>query len=123
MADHKAKFTQVWDTPFMQPPLFNLLGPLGLNKAAEEILQGKFEPSDGTDDEIQNVIRHMIMHEDVIQKGPIRNGCTTQEFQKFWKTPRERVSSSISGIHNGHYISAAKDTYLSKLTAILSSLP
>ena len=65
----------------------------------------------------------MIMHEDIIQKGPIRNGCTTQEFQKFWKTPRERVSSSISGIHNGHYISAAKDTYLSKLTAILSSLP
>lgn len=29
----------------------------------------------------------------------------------------------MSGLHNGHYIAAAHDTYLSKLTATLSSLP
>ena len=107
----------------MRPPLFNLLGPLGLSRASEEILQGTFQPPDNIDEETKNVIRHMKMNEDIIQNGPIRNGCTTTEFQKFWKTSREKVSSSISGIHNGHYISAAKDNYLSKLTAILSSLP
>lgn len=123
MADHKAKFTQVWDTPFMQEPLHNLIGPLGLNQTADEILQGTFNPPDTIDDETRNVIQHMRINDRVILQGPLRNGCTTREFQRFWKKRREKISSPMSGIHNGHYISAAQDDYLSKLTSILSSIP
>ena len=69
------------------------------------------------------MIRHMKIDEKNLQSGSLRNGCTTHEFQQFWKKPREKISSSLSGIYNGYYIAAANDTYLSKLTATLSPLP
>ena len=123
MTDHKIKFQQVWDTPFMLQPLYDMLGPLGLNPAAEEILHGTFKIPEDLDEDTKTVIKHMKMDESILQNGAIRNGCTTKEFQQFWKKPREKISSSLSGLHNGHYIAAAQDTYLSRLTATLSSLP
>lgn len=123
MADHKIKFLQVWDTPVMEEPLYSMLGPLGLNPAAEEILLGQFQIPEELDEDTKTVIRHMEIDDRILQNGPLRNGCTTQEFQQLWKKPREKISSSISGLHNGHYIAAAQDDYLSRLTATLSSLP
>ena len=107
----------------MQEPLHDMLRPLGLNKSAEEILQGTFIPLEGVDDETCNVIQNMKMDDRIIHHGPLHNGCTTREFQKNWRKPREKILSSMSGIHNGHNISAAQDNYLSKLTSTLSSLP
>ena len=65
----------------------------------------------------------MKMDPRIAANGPLRNGATTFEFKKFWKRSREKISSSRSGIHNDHYIAAAQDDYLAKLTSQLFSLP
>lgn len=87
MADHKIKFLQVWDTPFMQQLLYDMIGPLGLNEAAEQILTGTFEIPEGIDDDTIIVIKHMKIDDRILQSGSLRNGCTTTEFQQFWKKP------------------------------------
>ena len=44
-------------------------------------------------------------------------------FNKFWRQGRKKISSSMSHIHNGHYIAATFSYFLSTITAHLSSLP
>ena len=39
---------------------------------------------------------------------------TKEKFQKYWKQAREKTSSSISTVHFGHYMAAAKSKKLSK---------
>ena len=123
MEENKSKFMQNYDTPFLSEPLNNIVGPMGLSEAADDILRGTFIPPEDTDDDTKEVIRHMKMDPRIAANGPIRNGTTTFEFKKFWKRSREKISSSRSGIHNGHYVAAAQDDYLAKLTSQLSSLP
>jgi len=42
LQENQACFNQASDTPLLQPPLYGLLGPLGMGTAASAILKGKF---------------------------------------------------------------------------------
>ena len=44
-----AQFSQSSDTPLMQPPLQELIGFLANNQAVDQILDGTFQPPEGTD--------------------------------------------------------------------------
>ena len=46
-----------------------------------------------------------------------------KNYNKFWKQGMEKISSSMSLIHNGHYIAATFSAFLSTLTAHLASIP
>ena len=43
---------------------------------------------------------------------------TKEDFQLFWKKCNERTSSSISGLHYGHYKAAVDNNHLSELHAM-----
>jgi hypothetical protein len=43
LAENKRRFNQAADTPCMQHPLYDLLGPLRITEAADRILDGTFE--------------------------------------------------------------------------------
>jgi hypothetical protein len=47
---------------------------------------------------------------------------TKEDVQCYWKKPRERTSSSIFGLHYGHYKAAAMDDTLSKMHALMTEL-
>jgi hypothetical protein len=44
------------------------------------------------------------------------------DFQSYWKVAKECISSSMSGIHFGHYKAASKDDCLSEKHAVPKTL-
>jgi len=42
LQENQACFNQASDTPLLQPPLYGLLGPLGMGTTASTILKGEF---------------------------------------------------------------------------------
>jgi hypothetical protein len=47
---------------------------------------------------------------------------TRQDFQQQWRKARERTSSSLSGLHYGHYKAAAESDFLSEIQALMTVL-
>jgi hypothetical protein len=57
------------------------------------------------------------------EPGPGISGTLTKEdYKRYWKKAREKTSSSYSGTHFGHYISAVDDDYLAETHALLIEL-
>ena len=63
------------------------------------------------------------MEENIACEPPVSAYQSVEDYKKYWKKFRERVMSSYSGIHNGHYIAATNNEYVCQTTALLSSLP
>jgi hypothetical protein len=99
------------------------LGSLANNTAAARaILQGTYTIPEGTNlytREFLNMIQACAPRD-----PRLRLSCeiTKEDFQQYWRKPRERTSSSISGLHYGHYKAAATDDTLSKIHALLTEL-
>ncbi len=51
-------------------------------------------------------------------KRYISSKIKTEDFQNYWRKANEKTSSSISGLHFGHYKSAAENKSISKLHAM-----
>ena len=47
---------------------------------------------------------------------------TRQDFQQHWRKARERTSSSLSGLHYGHYKAAAQSDLFSEIHALMTEL-
>jgi hypothetical protein len=47
---------------------------------------------------------------------------TKEDFQAYWQKTKECTSSSISGLHYGHYKAAASDDFLSEIHALMMEL-
>ena len=54
--------------------------------------------------------------------GEVKIVITQEDYQHYWKRAKERTASSYSGIHYGHYKSAAHSDYLSRTHALKLSL-
>jgi hypothetical protein len=54
--ENRRRFTQASDTPFLQSPLLDMVGPLGIGPAAEDILRGTFTIPEGVDEWAANFI-------------------------------------------------------------------
>ena len=59
LAENERQFRQASDTPFMQPPLVGLVGPLGMGPAADSILRGDFDAPPGIDPYALKLIQHL----------------------------------------------------------------
>jgi len=91
----------------MQEPLLSELGMLGATEAADRNLAGTYVcPPD-----IDEHTRHFIQALKALSPpGTPKIDVTflREDFQDFWKKCNERLSSSISGLHYGHYKAAVK---------------
>jgi hypothetical protein len=47
---------------------------------------------------------------------------TKEDFQRYWRRIKERTSSSLSGLHYGHYKAAATEDPLSEIHALFTQL-
>jgi hypothetical protein len=59
LAENKGRFNQATDTPCMQSPLYDLLGPLGITVVADRIVDGTFEIPPEIDKHTAGVLRHI----------------------------------------------------------------
>ena len=115
MCEQRFRLTE--NTPPMQEPLRSELGLLGQTEAAQQILAGTYECPDGVDDYTRSFIDSLVACAPA-QEPKISCKITKDDYQSFWKKCNERTSSSISGLHYGHYKAAVDSDYLSELHAI-----
>ena len=74
---------------------------------ADDILRGKNILPPCIHPDIVEVFECLKMDDSIRQAKPVEISTTFDTYKKFWKKKRENISSSMSGIHNGHYIAAA----------------
>ena len=113
--------SQASNMPFLQQPLYNLVGPLGITSFCDQVLQGIAEPPMGTP-----------YHAELVLKGLCRPSFVPASSQwtflledhiEGWTKARESTSSSPSGIHFGHYMAAAQDREVAQVDYEMARLP
>ena len=114
LQENERRFNQANDTPFLVPPLFDLIGPLGLGVHADAILDGTFVAPPGTDPYAVKLLYQLQRDPAVDQAPPMPLDLPLDEYIRGWKRARERPSSGPSGSHFGHCISSTADTELAE---------
>ena len=121
MASDRFRLTE--GTPLRTEPMLSELGTLAVNTpAVEAILNGTYVIPEDTDDFTREFLLTLMDSSPVLPSNRLSCEITKEDFQLGWKKPKERTSSSISGLHYGHYMAAAKDDMLSEIHAIKTEL-
>ena len=119
----KSKFYEVYDTPLARAPFIEILGLDGLTEQAEAILTGTCVLPPVIHPDIIEFIEHLKMPPEILQDEPVQTETTPSAFVSFWKKGREKIVSSMSKLHNGHYIASTLSPYLTMILAELASIP
>jgi hypothetical protein len=106
----------------MTAPLVHDLGYMGTTKAARQILEGTYEPPPGVDDLTRQFFAELQATAPLDPANRISCEITRQDFQHHWRRSRERTSSSVSGLHYGHYKAASHSELLSEIHALMTEL-
>jgi endonuclease/exonuclease/phosphatase family metal-dependent hydrolase len=120
LGENKRRFNQSDQTAFMQPPMCNLVDPMGLNEYAQEILDGTACVPEEADEYAKLLIRHMKRDD---QAQPMDISLNVEEYRDGWRAMRENTASGISGLHFGPFKAHEKDVLLATLDAVLAQIP
>jgi hypothetical protein len=123
MAMCSAHFRLTENTPLRQELLSSALSPFAVETAvARGILKGTYLVPPGTDDFTRKFLQTIQASAPLDPQLHISCKITKEDYQHYWKKPRECTSSSISGLHYGTYKAAAHSDHLSKIHALLTEL-
>jgi hypothetical protein len=118
----EARFRLTKNTPPMMEPLRSALGFMGTTVAAQQILAGTYVPPPEVDEHTRDFLSELQATAPLDPANRISCEITRQDFQCHWRQSRERTSSSVSGLHYGHYKAAAHSNFLSKIHALMTEL-
>lgn len=118
------RFHQARETPFASAPLLQLVGPIGTDIGAQQILDGTFICPPGTDMWTQKLIKHLRY---VPQASRIRNSFPLQlsalDHAAGWKKMKERTSPGYSQLSFAQFKAASLSPDLCEMDAVMSQLP
>jgi hypothetical protein len=106
----------------MTEPLLSDLGFLGTTEASRQILAGTYVPPPGVDSLTREFLAVLQATAPLDPANRISCEITHQDFQQHWRKAREHTSSSLSGLHYGHYKAAAQSDLLSEMHALMTKL-
>lgn len=101
----------------MTGKLFDDIGFIGDTKSAQQILDGTYVFPLGIDPATQFLLEEAGFTYRKMLNKEVATYVTTEDFQDYWQTANERISSSFSGLHFGHYKAASFDRVLSSMHA------
>jgi len=117
----RARFTQVNDTPFLTPPLITDLGLLNCyNPNFNPIAAGQYQPLAGTAPSAAKLLHHLKQPNEVPDCGL---HLTNTIHSEGWKKAKERMASSLSGAHFGHYKAGTFSKLINSMHTALSAIP
>jgi len=120
LAEAGRRFTQAQHTPFLTEPLLSIFGETGLKKRAfRQVLDGTFRVPDNCDRLTQRFLSAARRPPDVQEVAP----RSTQEYLQGWRKARESTSSSMSGIHFGHYIAGTFNPEILIINRTMADIP
>ena len=124
MKENERRFNQARNTPFLKPPLLDLVGRRGTGPAAEAILRGEFQIPEGTDHWAAKLIPHLARPFGVKASVSGRPGpITVDSHCSGWLKAKERTSAGKSGITFAHFKAGAKEPWLAEFESIMTSIP
>jgi hypothetical protein len=118
-----ARFRLTKNTPLRVEPMRSALGPFAVDTdAAKAILQGNYVVPAETDLFTREFLQTIQASAPLDPQVRISCEITKEDYQHYWRKPRERTSSSISGLPYGYYKAAAQNDQLSEIHALLTEL-
>ena len=122
MENNDIRFQLMESTPPMNELLLSNLGFLSDTDATKCILHGTYICPEGVDAYTKNFIASLQITAPIDLADFIPNTVSLQDYQVHWKQSKECTSSSISGLHFGHWKAAAESDFLSKLHALFTDI-
>lgn len=122
MEELSSRFGRASSAPICQGVLYDLLGTYADTDAAMQILEGTFAPPPDADGPILIILEEIARIWRLIGEGEVSVAISQEDYQYYWRRVKERTSSSLSGLHFGHYKSIATDDELSNILARKLSL-
>ena len=122
MENNENRFQLMESTPPMNEPLLSNLGFLSDTDATKRILNGTYICPEGVDAYTKNFIASLQITTPIDPADFIPNTVSLQDYQAHWKWSKEHTSSSISGLHFGHWKAAAESNFLSELHALFTDI-
>jgi hypothetical protein len=110
----------------MQEPMLNELRYLEDTPAAEQVLQGGYEPPEGTDKYMQDILLELHMpqvtRDGIKEHGFISTEISLLENRQRWQKCR-LASAEPSGLTMDHYAVGGVDESLNEIDSLLRQLP
>ncbi len=122
MKVNETKFRKAASTPPMTAPLVGDLGFLGNTDAAKRILNGTYQCPPGVDAHTQNFIAELQVSQPILDSDRVSSKVSREDYKRYWKRCKESTSSSISGLHFGHWKAAAECNELSEMHALFTEI-
>ena len=117
------RFNQAKETPFLQQPLLDLVGPLGTGPAAAAILKGEFVVPPGVDHWAAKLIPHLKRPDAVARAERRTPQVSVDKHCQGWKRAKEQTSSGKSGITFGHLKAGAMCPEIAEFEAQMADIP
>jgi len=114
------RFTKAHGSPFLHGQLALDVDPYGCGWAAKEILEGTYVCPPDTDEYTRQFIEALKWP--VLRPTMVSSILSTEAFCTHWRRAKERTSSSISGLHFGHYKAASHHPSIAHLHARFTQL-
>jgi len=111
------RFRLAFSAPCYRGGLFDDVGFIGDTAAARAILEGTYVYPPDTDPATRLLLEEAAIIYATMPREEIATYVTVEDFQYYWQRANERISSSYSGLHMGHYKAASFDPHLSALHA------
>jgi hypothetical protein len=117
-------FSQAKNTPFVNGSFGNHLHPFGQNAFSESILQGKVDlDSFNVTEAIKACVKEMTFATGEDGIDTLDSTISAIDFLSGFKTISEKLTSSPSGRHYGHYKAVLQDPELCEMYATIMSVP
>jgi hypothetical protein len=121
---NQAHFAQAKETPFVNGVFGKEMNPFEQNNFSESVLDGSVDLSKfDVNEAIKACVREMSFPKAEDGSNPVEATITVDEFCSGFKTISEKLSSSPSGRHYGHYKAVLKDPKLCELYSTMMSVP
>ena len=121
---HYAKYNQTTDTPFMKEPLSQEFNFLGTGPAAQDVLDGSYEPTTEIDRCAELLLAQLERSAAAKLAEPQARWLDTEVWQQSWASGvRERTSSGPSAMHFGTLMAGAKSDLIAEFDATMTNIP
>ena len=122
MKEGSARFLQSYGTDFTVPPLVDDFSDL-LSESIDEVLQGTYEPPDGTGEFVRKLLPHLKLPPDVPIEGNIGAVLDVDAHIAGWKKMKSKVNASPFGNTFADYIAGCEDVAIALVDSLLGFIP
>jgi len=115
------RFTQANDTLFLVEPLISELRLIRTQwEQFDQIAMGLYQPPQ---DAPNNAKQLLLLLERPAEITDHPSKITPEQHKQGWMKAKESTSSSLSGVHFGHYKASTTHTLINELHTLLADIP